>query len=673
MTLLLATTEIPFLTETVVILGLSIFVIYVFQKLKMPAVLGFLATGVLFGPHAFGLVQAGAEIETMSEIGIILLLFIIGLEFSIKHLISMKKIVLVGGSLQVALTILFSSAVAYVAGFAMNTSVFFGFLFALSSTAIVLKLLQDKGLMRTAQGRIGLGILIFQDVIVVPMMLLTPILAGADSNVFLALFILLVKVILVIGLVYVSARYLVPRLLHEIALTKSRELFLITIIVICFSVAYITSLMGLSLALGAFMAGLCISESEYSHQATSLIIPFREIFTSFFFVSIGMLLDVNFLFENFGWVILITVGIIALKFVVLILATLALRYPLKTGIIVGFTLFQVGEFAFILSRTGMEYGLLDERMNQYFLSVSILTMAITPFLIEYSDQLTAKLLRTPFKKLDFMENNRLDRVKKPEDEIEELNRHLVIIGYGTNGQNAARTAAKAGIPYIILEYNAEIVQRAKAEGQPIHYGDARNSHILEYAQIYRARVAIVAVSEYDDSLRIVSIMRKLCHTVHIIVRAKSILKSEELLKAGATEAISEEFESSVEVFARMLNQFLVSHSQIDTYIDLIRKETYSAIHSNYHVYKRAVLDISDLETESLKIVKGGPYCSKHLCEIKVMEKYQVRVVGILRDAKLIKNFNGDTLLHDGDEVIVTGIKENLHEFKEFRAGGKIPV
>ena len=665
MILLASTVEIPFMTEIIVILGLSILVIFLFQKFNMPAVLGFLATGILFGPHAFGLVDQGTEIETMSEIGVILLLFIIGLEFSFKHLLSMRKIVLIGGGLQVLLTILFVGALSLLMGFELNTSVFIGFLFALSSTAIVLKILQDKGLMRTTQGRIALGILIFQDVIVVPMMLLTPILAGIDTNVFAALFILALKVILVIGLVYVSARHLVPRLLHEIARTHSRELFLITIIVICFSVAYITSLMGLSLALGAFMAGLCISESEYSHQATGLIIPFREIFTSFFFVSIGMLLDIGFLLDHITLILLMTIAVILIKFLVLISATTALRYPLKTGILVGLSLFQVGEFAFILSRVGIEHGLLSEETNQYFLSVSILTMAITPFLIDYGDKLAQKLLKTPFRKLDFMQSVRKTRVSPLEEDLEDINSHLIIIGYGTNGKNAARTAAKAGIPYLILEYDADVVQGAKNRGEPIFFGDARSPHILEYAQIHRARVVIVAVTEYDDALKIVSTIRKLNHGVHIIVRARSIEKSENLLKEGASEAISEEFESSVEVFARMLHQFLVSNAEIDAYIEAIRNETYSAIHSNFHIYQRPTLNIGDLAAESIHVRENSPVNGKHLYELEMTESFQVRLVAIIRKGKTIHRINADTRIEAGDELILAGGHEHLKAFLKF--------
>lgn len=662
MILLAGEVQIPFLNQIIVVLGLSVLVIYFFQRINLPAVLGFLATGIVFGPHALGLAQAGKEIEILSEIGVILLLFIIGLEFSIKQLVSIKKIVLVGGFFQVGLTIFATGSMVYLLGFDLNKAVFVGFLFALSSTAIVLKMLQEKGLMRSAQGRIALGILIFQDIIVVPMMLITPILSGQEGDIISSLLIMVGKFIFVIGLVYVSARYLVPRLLHEIARTRSRELFLITIIVICFAVAYVTSMLGLSLALGAFMAGLCISESEYSHQATGLIIPFREIFTSFFFVSIGMLLDLNFLKDHILIILLCTAGAFLLKFVVLVATTLILKYPLKTGIIVGFYMFQIGEFAFILSATGMEYQMIDQQTYQYFLSISILTMAITPFLFDYADKLSHRMMRSPMSRLD--PNKEHVDVSVETDVLGDLRSHMIVVGYGLNGKNVARVARKANIPYVIVDMGADAVREGRLKEEPIIFGDASNSHILEMLHVYRARVAVIAISDHDASLGIVTNMRDICKTVHIIVRCKTIAQSEELLHAGASEAISEQFETSIEVFARALNQFLVNEEEIDQFVDLIRKDTYSSIRSSFHVYKRNLVELNKVTTRTLVLGQRCPFSNKHLCEAGLLEDNRVRVLGILRHGKLIKDLDGDSMMVEGDEVILFGRDEDLTNFTE---------
>lgn len=373
--------QIPILQDIVVILGLSVAVIYLFQRLKLPSVLGLLITGVIAGPNGLSLVRAVHEVETMAEIGVILLLFIIGLEFSLKTLASIKREVLLGGSIQVGGTIGLVFLIAVLLGYDWNKALFMGFLVSLSSTAIILKLLQEKGETNAPHGRISLGILIFQDIIVVPMMLLTPLLAGhseAPGSVWL----LLLKASVVVVAVLYGASYLIPRILHAVAKTKNRELFILTVIVICLVVAWGTNQAGLSLALGAFLAGLIISESEYSYQATGIVLPLREIFTSFFFVSIGMLLDMRFLIEHLGGILLLVFIVALLKFFVVSLAVFLLGYPRRTTLITALTLFQVGEFSFILAGVGMQFDMLDGVMQQYFLATSILTMALTPFVVD---------------------------------------------------------------------------------------------------------------------------------------------------------------------------------------------------------------------------------------------------------------------------------------------------
>lgn len=317
----------PLLHDILIILGLSVIIVFILGRFKLPSVLGFLITGVIIGPGAFALIGAIEEVETMSEIGVILLLFVIGMELSLKQLASIRKTIFIGGFLQVGLSIAIATGFTKILGFGWNESVFLGFLFSLSSTAIVLKILQDRNEISAPHGRNALGILIFQDLIVIPMILLTPILAGNTTNIGLALLTLLLKSAVVIIITYVAARYLVPRLMHFIARTKSKELFMFTTLTLCFAVAFLTSEAGLSLALGAFLAGLIVSESEYSHQATSMILPFKELFTSFFFISIGMLLDVNFFIENSGIILLVVLGVFILKVAITALAVAFLKYP----------------------------------------------------------------------------------------------------------------------------------------------------------------------------------------------------------------------------------------------------------------------------------------------------------------------------------------------------------
>ena len=387
--------EIPLLTDIVIIFGLAVAVLLLFQLLRLPAVVGLLLTGILAGPYGFGLIKAIHEVEVLAEIGVILLLFTIGIEFSFKKLIEIKKQVVIGGAVQVGLTILTVFFIARQLGLSSPEAVFYGFLVSLSSTAIVLRMIQERAEVDTPHGRAGLGILLFQDVIIVPMILITPMLAGGqpgeiDSDIF----IIAAKGIAIISLVPVAAKWLMPWLLHQVARTRSKELFLLSIVAICLAIAWITSNAGLSLALGAFIAGLIISESEYSHQALGNILPFRNVFTSFFFVSIGMLLDTGFLINNPVSILIVSAGVLILKALIACSAAILLGLPLRSGILAGLSICQVGEFSFILSRTGLEHGLFADHY-QLFLAVAVLTMAATPFIISLAPRFADLILRIP--------------------------------------------------------------------------------------------------------------------------------------------------------------------------------------------------------------------------------------------------------------------------------------
>ena len=339
------------LKDIVIILGLSVLIILVLQRLKIPTILGLLVTGIIAGPYGFNLIKSSEEVELLAEMGIIFLLFVIGMEFSLKSMLSIRTTVIFGGLMQVGGTIGATALITYSFGFSFNEAVFLGFLFALSSTAIVLKVLQEKGESSSPHGRILIAILIFQDLVVVPMMLITPILTGQSEDLGKTVFLLFVQVAAVIGAVILLGRYVVPMIFRLVVKTKSKELFSLTIVVICLATAWLTASFGLSLALGAFFAGLIISESDYSHQATANIQPFREIFISFFFVSVGMLLNLQFFAANFLMIVLLTLSVIALKVIVMAVTVYILKYSPRTIIITALSIFQVGEFAFLLSTT----------------------------------------------------------------------------------------------------------------------------------------------------------------------------------------------------------------------------------------------------------------------------------------------------------------------------------
>ncbi|MBT0810897.1 cation:proton antiporter [Litoribacter ruber] len=667
MTPILASVELPLLSDIVVIFGLATLVILIFTRFKIPTIIGFLLTGAIAGPYGLSLVTASTAVEVLSEIGVILLLFVIGMEFSLKSLLSIKKAVFIGGALQVGLTISATTLLTYFLGFDWNIAVFFGFLFALSSTAIVLKLLQEAGQVNTISGRTTLAILIFQDVIIVPFMLFTPMLAGESDNVALSLMYMALKGALVILLTILSAKYLMPNLLFRVAKTRNAELFLLTIIVTCFAVAYLTSLLGLSLGLGAFLAGLIISESDYSHQATGKILPFREIFLSFFFVSVGMLFDVTFLYEHFFIIAGLVLLTFAVKFIIASIAVKSIGASLEEAFIVGFSLFQVGEFSLLLAKEGFRYNLLDDTTYQYFLAISILTMAITPFVLKKRVHFAYKLCRVPLPaklKRKIKTGNSEPAPGLAEDN--ELKDHLIIIGYGLNGRNLSRAAKRANIPYAIIEMNPETVRTESANGEPIIYGDAANESVLEHVNIHSARVVVVAISDSDATKGIIANVRHFNQNAFLMVRTRYVNEIDENIKLGADEVIPEEFETSIEIFTRVLNKYLVPRHDVEDFTKEVRSHNYEMFRSPTGTASSEFgFDLPEINFVSLKVEKdSGDYIGVKLKDMNIREDLGLNIVAIKRKGRTFTDLTGDTRFKLGDIVYVVGKPEQIKMLEE---------
>lgn len=663
--------ELPLLKEVVIILGLSVLIILAFQRIKMPAILGFLITGMVAGPNGLKLISASHEVEVLSEMGVIFLLFIIGIEFSIKGLVKVKQTVLFGGFMQVGGTIGLTFLIALVLGLSVPQAIFMGFLISMSSTAIVLKLLHERGQMTTPHGRIALAILIFQDIIVVPMILITPLLAGNGGNLWMTLLILLGKFALIIGLLILLARYVVPLLLQHVVKSRSRELFILTIVVICFATAWLTSSVGLSLALGAFFAGLIISESEYSHQATANILPFREIFISFFFVSVGMLIDLGYFFDHFLILILFTLGVILLKAFVVLITVLVMRYPLRTALVSAFTLFQVGEFAFLLATIGMRNSLLTQEVYQNFLAISVLTMGLTPFLAGYATTMADWMIRAllPSKirsRLIKFQNKK----KKPEESlISKLHDHLIVIGFGINGRNVARTAKQAGIPYVAIELDPEVFKQAKDDDYPIIYGDATDELILHFVHAAEARVVVIAISDADATKMIITNLRHISETAHIIVRTRHVDEIESTLKLGADEVIPEEFETSIQIFTRVLSRYLVPFDKIQSMASHIRARNYELLSKNNddndfptHLQPQ----VPDMVFVTLPVHRASSkMVGKTIIDSELKSKFNVTVLAVRRNNRYITQITPQMKIETDDMLYLFGSPQKIAEVNRY--------
>ncbi len=648
--------EIFLLTDIVIVLGMSVLVLFICNRLYVPAVVGLLLTGIIIGPYGLSLITGLKEVNVLAEIGVVLLLLTLGIEFSIKNLVRIGGSVIVGGFLQVCLTILAVGLLLRFTGLPRENAVFFGFLASLSSTAIVLKLLQDRAEVDSPHGRTIIGILIFQDIAVVPMMLFSPVLAGIGGNVASGLLTFALKAFVVIVLTFVLAKWILPRLLYQVTRTRSRELFMLSVVLICLSVAWLTHAVGLTLALGAFLAGLIISNSDYSFQALGNILPFRDVFTSFFFVSVGMLLDTQHLIDHIGLVVLLVMIIVFVKAAVGGVSVLLLGLPARVAALVGLSLCQIGEFAFVLSKTGIETGLISVDSYHLFLSVSIVTMILAPFLVMASPGLADIGAKIPLPEI-FRIGFRPAAYATDTAGRLALRDHLIIIGFGVNGRNVARSTREVGIPYIIIEMNPETVRDEKAKGEPIYYGDATNQAVLEHAGIARANAVVVVIYDAAATRGIVAAARRLNGSAYIIARTRFILETVPLFELGADEVIPEEFETSVEIFTRVLDRFNVPKKTIAELVDTVRSDGYRMFRSlsidsdQFYAYKDLV---PHADIRIFTVSAEGSIAGKTLAELDLRKKYGLTVLAVRRGGRTMSNPDGNTMLSVRDVLVTLG-------------------
>jgi CPA2 family monovalent cation:H+ antiporter-2 len=652
--------EIPLLKDIFLIFAVALLVVIVCHRLRVPTIVGFLLTGVLAGPHGLGLIRAVHEVEILAEVGVVLLLFTIGLEFSLDSLIKMKTTVLAGGAAQIFSTGLAAAAVSLALGRPPGQAVFFAFLVALSSTAIVLKILQDRAEIDSPHGKVVLGVLIFQDIAVVPMMLFTPLLAGAGQGILLGVMIVLGKGAAVVALTVILARWLIPKILHQAAGLRDQEMFLLAVVCIGLGIAWLTSAAGLSLALGAFLAGLIISESEYSRAALGNMIPFRDVFTSLFFVSIGMLLDTGFFLDHPLMIVLAAAGVITLKAAFAGASTLALGQPFRTSVLAGVSLAQIGEFSFILSMVGLKQGLIAGEDYQLFLAVAVLTMISAPFAIASGNRISDLALKLPLPR----GLKKGWRTPKDSEEPEPWNDHLIIVGYGPAGRNLSVAAQASDIPYLIIELNPETVRKEKAAGQPIHFGDAAQPAVLEHAGVEKARVLVVGVPDPPATRRVVEQARRHNPRLYIIVRTPYIREMEPLYRLGASEVIPAEFETSIEVFARVLDRYLVPREEIHRFIGEVRKSGYEMFRSASKPAE-SFCDLRaytpDQDIAALRVEQGSKAAGRSLGELAFRGSYGVTVMAVRRGDRVISNPGADQELMAGDVAVLIGDPENLEK------------
>lgn len=636
-------------------------IIYLFHRVGQSAIVGFLVTGVLVGPHGLGLVSDAESVHVLAEIGVMLLLFSIGLEFSPQKLAGLRRIVLATGPLQILATVSVALLATSLAGISLVQGIVFGLFAAMSSTAMVIKVLLDRGEVDSLHGRVCLGILVFQDLAVVPMIVLISHLTDR-GDAWLSLLLDVSLAFLLLGGVFMGARRLFPALMRHVVSVRSKELFVIAVILSFLGTAWLASVSGFPLALGGFLAGLILSASEYSQQIFSEIRPLRDILNSLFFISIGMLVNPEYLLANLPLLTVVVLLLLFGKALIVTAAGLLTGISAPVAIVAGISLAQVGEFSFILLEEASRAGLVSSRWYQILISSAVVTLMVTPALVSGSRRLAS--LRFA-QRMDLF-SSREKRFSELDEQTSEMTDHVIICGFGVSGMNVAKTLKTLGIQHLVLDLNPLAVRFGRDRGAPIFFGDCTDSSILEHAGIGAARALVLAISDPYSAKRAVRISRSLNSEILILVRTKRVSEIDELYDVGADEVIPEEFEVSIEMMTRILRSFNFPRDLIATEVRRIREDRYGVFRESRATVPRLRLSSTlGVFVETVVLPEDSPLVGKQILETQLRQRTGALILGIIRGGHPFNNPGADERLHSGDSLVLSGTKQQLRAAIDF--------
>lgn len=635
-----------FFHQLIIILGFSIPVIYIFNKIKLPSIIGFLITGVIIGPFGFRLIDDTAGIQFLADIGVAFLLFTIGIEIQIARFLKNLSEILLTGGLQILCTFIVGAAIGWVIDLSVGQSILIGFILVHSSSALILKILKDRSDENAPQGRISIGVILFQDMMVVPMMLLIPFLAGGSGPDAWMIAWKLVKSILIILVILIAARYVIPRVLERLVGMNMRDVLVIASVVIAMGIAGVTESLGLSLAIGAFLAGLALSETDFTHQIISDISPFRDVFLSVFFVSFGMILNLDFLKAHSAYILLISMTIILIKAGVVFGLVRILGYPLRVMLLSGVLLSQIGEFSFVLAAQGFKNNIISNEIYHTFIGASVITFILTPLLVS-----------GVYYVLNRRQICKVTDDASPDHCIDARN-HVVICGMGLNGRNLVRVLKDTAIQYAVIDLNFQKIRKAKGKGDKnTIWGDASSVEILRRANVEAARVMVIAISDRFLTKTCLSNAKAINPHLHVIVRTKYLADIEDLLALGADDVIPEEFETSIQIFSRVLKMFHIPNSIILTQANIIRNKSYGVFREVRYT-QEAFDQISQIlaqgTIETYYIADGNPIIGKSIRDVNLRAESGAMIINIIRDNQTITNPPGDFVFQAADQLILFG-------------------
>jgi CPA2 family monovalent cation:H+ antiporter-2 len=638
------------------LLGVAVVTITLFRRFHLPAILGYLMVGILVGPYGLGLVPSTEDTRFLAEFGVVFLLFAIGLEFSLPQMVAMKGAVFGLGGGQVLITALLATSLAWLLGLELKAAMIVGCILALSSTAIVSKLLTEQVELNTEHGRLGISILLFQDLAVIPLLVVIPLLAGStEQGMFSLLLWALLKAALVFAAIMAVGHWLLRPLFHEIASAHSAELFTLTVLLVTLAAAWLTHEAGLSLALGAFLAGMMLGETQYRHQIEADIRPFQDVLLGLFFITVGMRVELVSLLPILPWVLLLATALLLVKFAIILALVRVIGHPSATAFRTGLLLAQGGEFGFVLLDLSLESALLPGLAGQILFAAIIISMAVSPFLIRYNGSLANRFcaLRSF--------GDRLQTQQDLAEEAGQLDQHVIICGYGRIGQNLGRLLQQEGFSFVALELDPGVVREAREAGEPVHYGDSARREILEAAGLAKAAVLVVSYEDPQTALKILQLIKEARPEMPVLVRTRDDSHLDELEAAGATQVLPEAVEASLMIAGQLLLLLNLPASRIFKIMRDVREGHYKLLRDFFHGNEALDLEHDEAFQERLHTVTlpdkafavGQSIQDLHLWDWDVSVT-AVRRGGIRGEAPL-----PSTRLQAGDVLVLAGTPQHL--------------
>ena len=634
---------------------------YALNRFKVPPLVGFLLAGVFLGPHGLGFVEDVATVEALAQVGVVLLLFTVGLELPLSSLRRLGPAVWIAGPIQFCGVVALAAVLTALRGYPLNQSLFFGFLVVTCSTVVILQLLTEARELDSPHGRFLVGINVFGDLMVVPMILLAGPLAGKGGGP-LGAALALGKAAAAAVLVFFAARFLVPRILRPVAATRRKELFLLAVLLLALGTALATSRAGLSLAVGGFLAGLVVSDSDFGHQAMADVSPFRDAFNALFFVSVGMLFDARILWMH-PWPVAAGLALVLVgKSAVASLAPLAMGYGPRVAAIVGISLAQIGEFAFVLLAQGRTVNLVSAEVYQVALAAAIISIAATPFLFLLGHAVGARVAD--------ISSRALAGADRAEEGLPREG-HVVIFGFGHMGETLSRVLSRAKVPFRVLDLNPERVRKGKAKAVPIEYGDTTAASVLKHTGIERARAAIVLLSDPRATRQTLSLCRGLAPGIFLLARTRYLAEIPQLSALGADEVVAEEFETSLEISGRTLRRLGFPLPWVESETDEIRRSREDAFR-RFRAPDVAAERLDEaLGGTHIEFVSVGPEWSaagRTLRDIELRAAGGAILLAAIRDGKAVVTPGAEFALEANDRLLLLGTDAALEKSLEVLRG-----